>query len=203
MPIVQPTTQTYRRFIFAPEDIGDTFYTADGERIELTDTEGVVAAMQAGKEMDMGREIKEGAEKIWVTYRVLNASDMAVMRDETGRLNGGDPMDQREGSGRLLAVKLAVVSWSLKTPPWNDETLKILDSDVLDMIYAWVSKRGVPLEQDPEDGLPLAKEPVALPSSPTSSSASEPNRATRRAAAKKPASRATSRSSRTSREAGS
>lgn len=196
MALTHPRDKTYKRFVFDPEDIGEPYPTIDGERVAFGDADAIQEAIQEGKTFDITRDIREGAKKIWVTFRVLASDDVIWMRDHVRQLQAesGDTENTFNGTQQKDSVRLAVVEWSLKDPPWNENTLSILDSDLFDQIYFWVRSKGVPDEQDSVSGLPLAPAPVTLPAS------VEPlNRAERRRSAK-PASpsRATKRSTRTS-----
>lgn len=199
MAIVHPRDKTYKRFVLDPEDIGEPYPTIDGVRLPPGDnTELIREAISAGKTFDITRDIREGAKKIWVTYRVLNADDMAVMRDKVRQLADGEEGDVRSGTQQKDAVRLAVVDWSLKDPPWNENTQSILDTDLADQIYFWVRTKGIPDEQDPESGLPLGR---AL-TMPAASPLEEPGVTRVERRAQRPASsKATSRNTRTSRAA--
>lgn len=188
MAIIQPRDKTYKRFVFDPEDVGEVYPTINGERVEFGDADSFAEAIQAGGKFDFDRDIREGATKINVTYRVLNSDDWVWVKDHVRQLQNesGDSENDFQGAQQKDAVRLAVVDWSLKTPPWNDETLAMLDRDLFLQLFAWVSWKGVPDEQDPVNGLPLAEE-LVLPA---------PNRAERRATAKKPAAKGSSRSRR-------
>lgn len=162
MAIRHKRSETYTRFVFDPEDIGDPYYLVAKKRIELLDVDAVIEAHEAGKEVQITRDIKKGARRINITYRVLTGRDMADLTDEAARRGAGEDNPQA-GTSRIDAVRKAVVSWDIEEEePWNEELLNEIDDTLLDQIYFWVRKNGVPPEQDEVSGLPLEKpEPVS------------------------------------------
>lgn len=159
MALTHKRTNTYRRFVFDPEDIEDVFPTANGVRIEFTEEALLAAAKTEGVKLATSRTIKPGAKKIWVTFRTLNAGDICFLRDKA-RTTSGLLTDVEAGAGtqQLDAMRMAVVGWDVKNPEWSEELIPELDSDLFDSIYEWVRMRGVPPEQDPVTGLPLVPE---------------------------------------------
>jgi len=158
--------ETYKRFVFDPED-GEARFVVKGETL---DTEQFAAAVEADKDTEIERMFimpKEGARKIWITFRPLRAADKHAIQDLTNESTGG----VAPGSGRRLLIKRAVVSWDYDVP-WSESILDQLDSALEDQIYGWISWGIEPLAQDPETGqpiLPLEEE-------------TKPNRKQRRAA---------------------
>lgn len=165
MAIRHKRSETYERFVFDPEDIGDPYYLIGRKRVELIDVDEVIAASEAGKKIEITRDIKKGAQKIIVTYRVLTAWDVSELTDQAAKRNNGEE-NPGLGAARIDAVRKAVVGWSLEEEvPWNDELLHEIDDTLLDQIYFWVRKHGLPEEQNEVSGLPLDKEPIASSSS--------------------------------------
>lgn len=159
MALIHKPNQTYRRFVFDPEDIEDIFPTANGERIEFTEEALLAAAKTEGVKLATSRSIRAGAKKIWVTYRVLSAGDIAVLRDKARTVSGLlTDVEAGQGTQQLDAIRMAVVDWDVKTPPWSEDIIPQLDSDLFDQIYSWVRMRGLPPEQDEVTGLPLEVE---------------------------------------------
>jgi hypothetical protein len=104
------------------------------------------------------RELRhpDSGEESYVVLRPLNAGDRAELED-TVQIEAGEQREDGEeavprttvrmGLMKLLTVERAVVEWGLPVSPTR-ETIRRLDPEVLDAIFALVSFGGIPEEEE-------------------------------------------------------
>lgn len=150
--------ETYKRFVVDKDDL-DIVFLVDGKEVseEKLEELGLAAEKDGQKiEVDFEQRIKEGAKRIWVTFRPLRSRDKIEIENTIQMEYGGDTAALRPGDMRRLAIKRAVISWDYEDAAWSDNALDNLDAAVFESLYSWVSWGGEPAQQSEETGLPLS-----------------------------------------------
>jgi hypothetical protein len=102
------------------------------------------------------REVESpGGDKAEVTFRVLNAGDMAAIQDLM-RMSFGDDDNHDAalliGTMRQLTVQKAVVDWTIPGPKPTPESIAQLEPDVFDQLYGHAQIGAAKEEVPPTNG---------------------------------------------------